>query len=117
MVASTRGSARKRTGSKPMMRSASNSSLIFMEAISAAKAEPERPATRIAVISGPNCWTMARVTTVGSIGVAPYFRSWSYDIRATTKPSMKSITPTRGRPSIPTRPIWPSTSRARNSRG
>ena len=52
-AASTRGTTRNRTGSSPMVLSASISSRTFMVPISAAKAEPERPARIIAVIRGP----------------------------------------------------------------
>ena len=46
-----RGTISTSMGSRPMTRSASISSRIFMEPISAVKAEPERPATMIEVSS------------------------------------------------------------------
>ena len=53
-MASRLGTTRKRTGLMPMTRSASISLLIVMVPSRAARAEPERPATRMAVISGAN---------------------------------------------------------------
>ena len=51
--ASRRGTARNSIGSMPMTLRASISSETCMVAISAAIDEPERPATRMAVMSGP----------------------------------------------------------------
>ena len=52
-AARMRVTTRKRTGSRPIVVSAFSSSLTFIVPISAANAAPERPASRIAVISGP----------------------------------------------------------------
>ena len=49
-----RGTISTSIGSSPMTRSASISSRIFIEPISAVKAEPERPATMIEVSSTPS---------------------------------------------------------------
>ena len=56
------GTARNVVGLKPIINKASTSSDIFMVPISAAKAEPDLPATTIAVIIGPNSETMAMET-------------------------------------------------------
>ena len=61
-VATILGTTRKRIGSNPIVKSASTSSDIFMVPISAAYAEPDLPATMIAVIIGPSSLTMARPT-------------------------------------------------------
>jgi len=66
MAASTFGTARNRTGSNPMVTSALTSSLTTMVPISAAKADPERPATRMAVMMGPSSRTMAMVTRLAT---------------------------------------------------
>ena len=52
-AAMIRVTTRKRTGSRPIVVSAFSSSLTFIVPISAANAAPERPASSIAVISGP----------------------------------------------------------------
>ena len=49
-----RGTTSTSIGSSPITRSASISSRIFIEPISAVKARPERPATMIAVSSTPS---------------------------------------------------------------
>ncbi len=50
---SSLGPTRKRTGLMPMVESASSSSFTCMVPISAAKALPERAASKMAVTSGP----------------------------------------------------------------
>ena len=52
--ASTRGTTSASIGETPIVRIASISSVSFMVPNCAAKAEPERPATMIAVISTPS---------------------------------------------------------------
>ncbi len=49
-----RGVTRKRTGLNPIVVNASTSWLTRIVPISAANAAPERPASRMAVISGPS---------------------------------------------------------------
>ena len=61
----TRGVTRKRTGSRPIVVSASISWLTRIVPISAANAAPVRPASRIAVISGPSSRTIAEADQVG----------------------------------------------------
>ena len=51
VAARTRGMTSASTGDTPIVRIASISSVIFIVPICAAKADPERPATMIAVIS------------------------------------------------------------------
>ena len=55
-----RGSTSASTGDTPIVRIASISSVIFIVPIWAAKAEPDRPATMIAVISVPSSRTVIR---------------------------------------------------------
>ena len=55
-----RGMTSASIGDTPMVRIASISSVIFIVPICAAKAEPERPATMIAVISTPSSRTVIR---------------------------------------------------------
>ena len=56
------GTARNKVGWKPMAKSASISSEIFMVPISAANAEPDLPATIMAVMIGPSSKTMEIAT-------------------------------------------------------
>ena len=58
-------------GSRPMTRSASISSRIFMEPISAVKAEPERPATMMEVSSTPSSRRTRMPTRSTTKAVAP----------------------------------------------
>ena len=55
-----RGSTNASIGETPIVRMASISSVIFIVPSCAAKAEPERPATMIAVISTPSSRTVIR---------------------------------------------------------
>ena len=55
-----RGMTSASIGDTPIVRMASISSVIFIVPICAAKAEPERPATMIAVISMPSSRTVIR---------------------------------------------------------
>ena len=55
-----RGRTSASIGDTPIVRIASISSVIFIVPICAAKAEPERPATMIAVISTPSSRTVIR---------------------------------------------------------
>ena len=59
-AAMTRGRTSASIGETPIVRIASISSVIFIVPICAAKAEPERPATMIAVISVPSSRTVIR---------------------------------------------------------
>ena len=60
IAAIIRGITSASIGDTPMVRMASISSVIFIVPICAAKAEPERPATMIAVISVPSSRTVIR---------------------------------------------------------
>ena len=66
-----RGTISTSIGSSPITRSASISSRIFIEPISAVKAEPERPATMIAVSSTPTSRSVRMPTRSTTNGVAP----------------------------------------------
>ena len=73
-AATTRVTTKKRTGSSPMVLSASISSRTFMVPSSAANAEPERPAKMIAVISGPNSRNIERPIRLAINSSAPNWR-------------------------------------------
>ena len=60
--AMTLGTTRNRVGSKPMVNRASISSETFMVPISAAKADPDLPATMMQVMIGPSSRVMERLT-------------------------------------------------------
>ena len=60
IAAIIRGRTSASIGDTPIVRMASISSVIFIVPIWAAKAEPERPATMIAVISTPSSRTVIR---------------------------------------------------------
>ena len=66
VAASKRGSTSMVIASTPMVASASNSWLTFMVPISAANAEPLRPASTIAVSSGPSSRTTPRATRLAT---------------------------------------------------
>ena len=72
-----RGTTSTSIGSIPMTFSASISSRTFITPISAAKAEPERPATMIAVISTPISRSTETATRLMVNVSAPYGRSWA----------------------------------------
>ena len=116
-AASTRGTTRKRTGSRPIVESASISSLTFIVPISAANAEPERAVSRIAAISGPSSRSIeipSRSATKISapkrcIGIAP----WKARIRPSRKPTSATI----GTAPIPARSATVTASRKRSSPG
>ncbi len=61
-----RGTTSHRTGSNPIDRSASISSDTFIVAISDARPAPDRPATTIAVTSGPSSRKCATTTSSGT---------------------------------------------------
>src|SRR5271165_1138373 len=65
------GATRKWTGLMAMVSSASISSLTFMVPSSAATAEPERPITTMAVMSGPSSRDMEMATALATKVMAP----------------------------------------------
>ncbi len=69
------GATRKRIGLIAMVSSASISSLTFIVPSSAAKAEPERPITTMAVIKGPSSRDIETATAVATALIAPKRRS------------------------------------------
>src|SRR5882672_2498130 len=69
------GATRKRIGLMAMVSSASSSSVTFMVPISAAKEEPERPMTTMAVMSGPSSRLMEMATALATKLMAPNFLS------------------------------------------
>ena len=86
-------------GSRPMTRSASISSRIFMEPISAVKAEPERPATMIEVRSTRE---FAQDEDAGKVDDEGAWRrtsaSWKMPCWATMQPTRNEIRTMIGTP-------------------
>ena len=70
-----RGSTSASIGETPIVRIASISSVSFIVPICAAKAEPDRPATMIAVISTPSSRSVRRPTRLIVNTSAPNWRS------------------------------------------
>ena len=69
------GATRNDTGLIAIVCSASISSVTFIVPISAANAEPERPMTTIAVISGPSSRVIEIATAVATRSIAPNLRN------------------------------------------
>gem|GEM_PF-2602234 len=95
-AARTRGTARKRKGSRPMVVRALTSSLTFMVPISAAKAAPERPASKMAVTRGPSSRSMEMPSMSGMKMSAPKRLSGMADWKAMIRPMRKPIRPMMG---------------------
>src|SRR5438876_1014460 len=74
-IAKSFGATRKRIGSSAIVSIASISSLTFMVPSSAAKEEPERPMTRMAVMSGPSSRETEMATALATNCSAPNFLS------------------------------------------
>ncbi len=70
---------------------ASISSRIFIEPISAVKAEPERPATMMAVSRMPTSRSARMATMLTAKGSAPNGFSWTTPCCITTAPIRKQI--------------------------
>ena len=70
-TAASRGSTSMRSGGMFIVTRASTSWYTFIEASSAVMAEPTRPATRMATITGPSSRTMVRPTSVPMNCLAP----------------------------------------------
>jgi len=68
-----------------------------MTPISAAMAEPTRPATRKLVITGPSSLTMERPTIAPIMSWVPYFCSSDPVWRANTMPTKNAMTDATGR--------------------
>ena len=86
-----RGTTSTSMGSSPITRSASISSRIFIEPISAVKAEPERPAIMIEVSSTPSSRSVRMPVRSTTKAVAPNFRSWKMPCWATMQPTRNEI--------------------------
>ena len=112
-----RGTTRKRTGSSPIVVSASTSWFTCIVPISAANAAPVRPASRIAVISGPSSRTIAMPTRSATKISAPKRRIGTADWNARIRPIRNEISATIGRPSAPTRSLMRQTSLQRTTVG
>ena len=98
----TRGTTSASAGTTPIVRMASISSVIFIVPIWAAKAEPERPATMIAVIRMPNSRSVSRPMRLMVNISAPNCRSWTAPCCAITIPIRKLIRPTMPSARTPT---------------
>ena len=85
-----------------MVRIASTSSVSFIVPICAAKAEPERPATMIAVISTPSSRKAIRPVRLTVSISAPNCSSWTAPCWAMTMPTRKLISPTMPSAEMPT---------------
>jgi hypothetical protein len=105
-MASSFGATRNRTGSSAIVSSASISSFTFMVPSSAAKEEPLRPMTRIAVISGPSSRETEIATASATNCIAPNFLSSYADCRARIVPIKKVISERIGKDPIPTAMAW-----------
>src|ERR1035438_8195856 len=90
------GTTRNATGSRAMVSSASSSSVTRIVPISAAKAEPDRPMTTIAVISGPSSRVMEMDTRLATNCMAPRRCNWYAPCNAMMTPTKKVIRDTDG---------------------
>ena len=117
MSARMRGTISTSIGSRPMTRSASISSRIFIEPISAVKAEPERPATMIEVRSTPSSRSVRMPTRSTTNGVAPNFRSWKMPCWATMQPTRNEISTMIGTPRKAMSSRWCTSDGPRKRRG
>ncbi len=88
------------------MRSASTSSVTFFVPISAANADPDRPITTIAVISGPNSRKIETITASGTRLNMPNFFSSCAICKARIRPNNMVIIETIGIASTPTAMAW-----------
>ena len=84
------------------MVSALSSSLTFIVPISAANAAPERPASRIAVISGPSSRRIDKPTRSATNSSAPNWRIGTADWNARMMPSRNEMSATIGNAFTPT---------------
>ena len=100
--AATRGRTIASIGDTPIVRIASTSSVSFIVPICAAKAEPDRPATMIAVISNPSSRIEARPTRLIVNTSSPNCLSCTDPCCAMTMPIRKLISPMMGSASTPT---------------
>ena len=108
---------RKRTGSRPIVSRASSSSLTFIVPISAANAEPERPARMIAVKIGENSRTMTRPIMSAMKIWAPNISRGCAASKAITRPMSRLMRETIGRALTPAFSKTTPTSRQRMRRG
>ena len=103
--AKTFGTTRKRIGLSAIVRMASISSEITIVPISAAIAEPDRPETMIAVMSGPISRVIEMPTRLATKICAPNCRSCCAPFNAKTMPSRIDMNATIGTASLPTSAI------------
>ena len=94
--ARTRWMTRKRTGSRPIVSSASSSWFTFIVPISAANAEPERPAKMIAVKIGENSRIMTMPIPFAMKICAPNISSVCAPSKARTRPIRRLMSDTIG---------------------
>ena len=91
------GATRNCTGSSAMVSIASISSFTFIVPISAANAEPERPITTTAVISGPSSRVIEMATALATRCSAPNLRSSYAAFSARIVPMKKEISEVIGK--------------------
>src|SRR6267143_1632759 len=105
------GVTRKWIGLIAIVSSASISSVTFMVPISAAKAEPERPITTMAVINGPSSLDIDNATALGTMFMAPNLLSSYALCNARIKPMKYVIRERIGNMNIVPRAVALSMSR------
>ena len=96
MPATTRWTTRNWTGDKPIVWRAFSSSFTFIVPSSAAKAEPERPASMIAAITGPSSRDITRPNKLATNTCAPSWAKGCADSKAITMPTRNVINDTMG---------------------
>ena len=93
-VAITRGRTSTSMGDMPIEAMASTSSFSFIEPICAANADPERPATMIAVSRMPSSRITERPIKLTTNTSAPNCASWTAPCCASTMPTRNDSRPT-----------------------
>jgi hypothetical protein len=101
-----RGITSASVGETPIVRMASISSVSFIVPSCAANAEPDRPATMIAVISTPSSRKLSRPERLIVKISAPNWLSCAAPCCATTMPIRKLISPMMGSEVTPTSWSW-----------
>ncbi len=112
-----RGITSASIGEMPIVRMASISSFTFIVPICAAKADPERPATMIAVINTPSSRKVIRPTRLIVSDSAPNCSSCTAPCWAITIPIRKLIKPMIGKAETPTSSICRTSALPRNRPG
>ena len=104
-AATMRGTTRYFTGSVAMVSIASSCSVTFIVPISAAMAEPARPATMIEASTGTSSRVMPSATAKATSSVAPNCSKPSQTCSAKTAPENAAVTITTGNDRLPSSSI------------